>query len=47
MEINNATKKEEKQGDIIVLDEGITKNNIIEPLSWLCCIQTFFPYRLV
>jgi hypothetical protein len=45
MEIINVIKEEEKQEDIIILDEGIKAKDVIEPLGWVCCIIYVFPYR--
>jgi hypothetical protein len=45
MNMNKLIKKEERQDDIVILDEGIDAKNVIEPLSWLCCVVYFFPYR--
>ena len=45
METINVIKKEEKQEDIIILDEGIKAKDVIEPMGWVCCTVYVFPYR--
>jgi hypothetical protein len=45
MDKNKVTKKTEKQDDIIILDEGINRKNIVEPQGWICCTAFIFPYR--
>jgi hypothetical protein len=46
MDMNKTIKKEEKQDDIVILDEGINTKNIIEPMG-LCCTITIFPMRII
>ena len=43
MDMNKIIKKEEKQDDIIILDEGINGKNI--EILRFCCTISFFPYR--
>ena len=45
MEMNKIINKEEKQEDIIILDEGINTNNSIEILGY-CCPIIFILFRL-
>lgn len=46
MDMNKTIKKEEKQDDIVILDEGISNKDIIEPMG-LCCYVTIFPIRII
>jgi len=41
MDINKVNKKEEKENDIIILDEGINT----DLLMTRCCPVIIFPYR--
>jgi hypothetical protein len=45
MDTRKAMRKEEKQDDIVILDEGIDTKSIIEPQYWVCCLAAIFPYR--
>jgi hypothetical protein len=47
MEINKLAKKEEKQEDIIIIDEGFNSRDLIEPMGWRCCWIMVIPFSVV
>jgi hypothetical protein len=47
MEINKLAKKEEKQEDLIIIDEGLNPRDVIEPMGYKCCLIFIMPYSIM
>ena len=47
MEMNKKINKDEKQEDIVIIDEGINVKHVIEPLSFVCCPILIIPFKII